>query len=127
MAEFLKYARHGRGTARAYVHAHADAIELCKAAFEAEIIESVGESGSAHVELSIGDSMIVIEVGESFPGDPAPCSVYIYVPDVDAAYERAVAAGARPLAEPVDKPYQERQGGVTDSYGNTWWLSTYTG
>ncbi len=127
MPDHLPYARHGRGAARAYIHAHADAVELCKAAFGAEAIESVEGDSGAHVELGIADSVIVVEVGETFPGDPPPCSVYIYVPDIDAAYERALAAGAKSLAAPEDKPYQERQAGVTDGFGNTWWISTYTG
>ena len=36
-------------------------------------------------------------------------------------------AGAASIAAPADKPYQERACGVTDSYGNTWWIATYTG
>jgi PhnB protein len=47
------------------------------------------------------------------------------VDDVDAAYERAVEAGAQSLAEPEDKPYDERSAGVKDSFGNTWWIATY--
>nr|ART40108.1 K427 [uncultured bacterium] len=93
------------------------------AALGAEVIEQEG----GHVELAIGDSVLVIEVGDSFPGDPAPCSVYVYVPDVDVAYERALATGLASLQAPEDKPYKERQAGVTDAFGNTWWLSTYTG
>jgi len=123
MPDHLSYVRHGRGAARPYIHAHGDAVEICKAAFGAEVIEEM----EGHVEMAIADSVIVIEVGETFPGDPGPCSLYVYVPDVDAAYERALAAGARPLAEPTDKPYQERQAGVTDAFGNSWWVSTYTG
>ena len=127
MPENLPYARHGRGAARAYIHAHADAVEICKAAFGAEVVESVGDDDGAHVELSIADSIIIIEVGMEFPGNPGPCSIYVYVPDVDAAYARALQAGAKSLAAPEDKPYQERQAGLTDGFGNTWWISTYTG
>jgi PhnB protein len=54
-------------------------------------------------------------------------SVYIYVSDVDAAYRRALQAGAVSLAEPEDKPYQDRVAGVRDSYGNIWWIGTYQG
>jgi PhnB protein len=123
MPEPLSHVRHGRGAARPYIHAHADALEICKSAFNAEVLEDMG----GHTELAIGDSVIVIEVGETFPGNPGPCSVYVYVPDVDTAYQRALEAGAHPLAEPTDKPYEERQAGVTDAFGNSWWVSTYTG
>jgi uncharacterized glyoxalase superfamily protein PhnB len=49
------------------------------------------------------------------------------VPDVDAACERAIARGAETIEAPVDKPYDERSAGVTDRFGNTWWISTYLG
>ena len=55
------------------------------------------------------------------------CGIYVYVPDVDAAYRRALAAGAISIATPEDKPYAERQAGVCDSFGNTWWIATYCG
>jgi uncharacterized glyoxalase superfamily protein PhnB len=123
MSEEHTYVRHGRGAARAYVHARRDAVTLCTAAFGAEVLEEEG----GHVELAIGDSVLVIEAGEEFPGDPGPCSVYVYVPDVDVAYEKALAAGATSLQPPADKPYKERQCGLKDAFGNTWWVSTYTG
>jgi PhnB protein len=47
------------------------------------------------------------------------------VEDVDAAYRRAIAAGATSVAEPSDKPYQERGAGIEDSYGNIWYIATY--
>jgi uncharacterized glyoxalase superfamily protein PhnB len=49
----------------------------------------------------------------------------VYVPDVDAAYRRAIERGAISVAEPKEQPYQERNAGVKDRYGNTWWISTY--
>ena len=54
-------------------------------------------------------------------------SIYVYVPDVDAACARATAHGAAVILAPEDKPYQERQAGVRDEAGNTWWISTCTG
>jgi uncharacterized glyoxalase superfamily protein PhnB len=123
MSEDRSYIRHGRGAARAYVHARRDAVELCIAAFGAQVLEEEG----GHVELLIGDAVIVIEAGDSFPGDPGPCSVYVYVPDVDEAYRRAADAGLTSLQAPEDKPYKERQCGLKDAFGNSWWVSTYTG
>jgi uncharacterized glyoxalase superfamily protein PhnB len=46
---------------------------------------------------------------------------------VGDAYERALEAGGTSHAEPEDKPYDERTGAIKDSFGNTWWISTYTG
>ncbi len=40
---------------------------------------------------------------------------------------RALELGATSVDAPADKPYQERNAGVRDSFGNIWWISTYTG
>ena len=44
--------------------------------------------------------------------------------NVDAVCARAMESGARSIAEPEDKPYNERQAGFVDVSGNTWWVST---
>ncbi len=54
-------------------------------------------------------------------------SVYVYVDDVDATFERAIAAGAIPMGTPTDRPFQERTAGVKDVFGNVWYVATYTG
>ena len=78
--------------------------------------------------LKIGDAAVWIEAGELPPDiEPWTGSVYVYVADVDATCARAVALGARVIAQPEDKPYAERQCGFTDAGGNTWWVSTYLG
>jgi PhnB protein len=51
-------------------------------------------------------------------------SIYVYVEDVDAVYNRALKLGAKPLAQLEDKPYRERQAGFRDIAGNTWWIAT---
>jgi PhnB protein len=72
--------------------------------------------------------MVVLEVG-NFPAHvkPTPASIYVYVADVDRAYRGALDAGATSLAAPEDKPYQERGAGVKDTFGNIWYIATYTG
>jgi PhnB protein len=54
-------------------------------------------------------------------------SIYVYVADVDATFERARVAGAIPLGKPTDRPFQERNVGVRDTFGNVWYVATYTG
>jgi PhnB protein len=51
--------------------------------------------------------------------------LYLYVPNVDAVYRRAVAAGATSFQEPIDQPYGDRQAGVRDAFGNTWYIATH--
>ena len=58
---------------------------------------------------------------------PPQATLYVYVPDVEAAYKRALSLGATSLAEPVDVPWSDRIAGVTDPYGNKWWIATFKG
>jgi PhnB protein len=84
--------------------------------------------GGAHREVRVGDSMLMI--GEGGPAaDVAlkPAAFHIYVPDCDAAYERALAAGAESLGAPADRPYGERAGFAKDEFGNHWYISTAFG
>ncbi|MGH9468030.1 MAG: VOC family protein [Terriglobales bacterium] len=79
-----------------------------------------------HATLAIGDGTLML--GQ--PADPAgvqPSALYIYVPDVDATYRKALAAGARSLSEPEDMPYGDRGAGVKDDEGTTWWIGTHLG
>jgi len=49
----------------------------------------------------------------------------LYVMDTDAAYKRALKAGASSLREPMDAFYGDRVAGVKDSFGNSWWIATH--
>ncbi len=77
-----------------------------------------------HVEVLIDDTVVML--ADAVAGWPAvPSHVHIYCPDVDAAWERALAAGGTPVQEPAQKPGDEdRRGGVTDPGGTTWWIAT---
>ncbi len=79
-----------------------------------------------HAEITIGDCVIML--GEPMEGnDPMPGMLYVYVPDCDDTYSRALAAGATSVAEPSDHPHGDRYGGVQDSGGNIWWPVTHIG
>ena len=51
----------------------------------------------------------------------------VYVEDVDAAFDRALAAGGASLGVPEDRPYGERSGFIKDEFGNHWYISTHLG
>jgi uncharacterized glyoxalase superfamily protein PhnB len=122
------YIRHGIGTARPYLYGPLDLVDFVQLVFGAEELERVETArGGFHIETKIGDSVVVLETGESAPSGATRGSVYVYVDDVDAAHGRAVQAGATSLAEPEDKPYDERAAGFQDSFGNTWWIGSYRG
>jgi PhnB protein len=100
-------------------------VQFAKDAFGAvETGRSIGGSGHLHCEIQIGDSMLMCGGGESVRGNEKPLALHMYVPDADAAYERALAAGAESLAAPENKPYGERMAGVKDPTGNMWYLAT---
>ena len=77
-----------------------------------------------HCELQVGDSRLML-AEPSDPWKPMPCALYLYIPDVDAAYLRALNAGATSLEKPADKPYGDRNAGVQDFAGNLWWMGTH--
>jgi PhnB protein len=124
----MKHVRHGFGTVRPYIHGHLDLWEFVKHAFGAvEIERHEFNEKSFHIEARIGDSVIVLETGDPPHPEAAPGSIYVYAADVDETYRRALERGATSIAAPEDKPYQERNCGVRDTFGNTWWIATYRG
>jgi PhnB protein len=126
VAAGASYVRHGVGTVRPYLYGPVDLIAFVQEVFGAVELERFAFGLSCfHVETAIGDSVVVLEVGDPPPATGAPSSIYVYVPDVDAAYGRALEAGAEDVSPPQDKPYDERVAGVKDAFGNTWWIATY--
>ena len=78
----------------------------------------------AHAEVTIGDSVVQLSdaMGE---WEPIQVPLLVYVPDADAAYERALKEGATSVREPMDAFYGDRTAGVKDAFGNTWWIATH--
>jgi PhnB protein len=77
-----------------------------------------------HAEVRIGDSVVMLSdaMGE---WKLMPTSIYLYVNDADATYQRALQAGATPMMEPANQFYGDRQGSVKDPAGNYWWIATH--
>ncbi len=118
------HVRGGGATVRPYLHATEDLVAFLKRVFGAtEEDRHPYPAGGAHVELRIGDGIVIVEAFAEPPPREGG-AVYVYVPDVDAAYERAIAAGAKAVAAPEDKPYGERNAGFTTASGHTWWIGT---
>jgi uncharacterized glyoxalase superfamily protein PhnB len=85
-----------------------------------------GSGGGVHREVRIGNSMIMIgEIGPEGTVRFRPAEFHVYVEDADAAFERALAAGATSLGEPAVRPYGERAGFVKDAFGNHWFIATH--
>jgi PhnB protein len=117
--------RKGFHTITPYLYGKLDLIDFVKQAFGAEEMSrhKYGEQ-AFHLEVRIGDSMVMLEADERTPKGATVASLHVYASDVDAAYGRAIRAGATPLREPTDQAYGERVAGVKDSFGNVWWIAT---
>ena len=101
-------------------------IEFLKEAFGAVESERMTNPDGAvmHAEVRIGDSMLMLTDGGG-GWKPMPAALYLYVNDADATYQRALAAGATSVMEPVTQFYGDRHGGVKDPSGNIWWIATH--
>jgi PhnB protein len=102
-------------------------LDFLKDAFDAqEITRNTAEGREiVHAATRVGDS--VIEMGD--PGGTAwplmPAAIHYYVKDADAAYQRALKAGAKSLYEPRQMDYGDREGGIQDPCGNDWYIATH--
>ena len=100
-------------------------MTFLKQAFDAEERERMmaPDGRVSHAEMKIGDSIVMM--GEP-TGDSKsmPGMIYLYLEDTDAAYKRALDAGATSLRAPSDMFYGDRNAAVTDPVGNQWWIAT---
>jgi PhnB protein len=84
-----------------------------------------------HAEIQIGDTCVMmadenpqIEAFSPEHYGGSPISLHFYVENCDAAFQRAMAAGGKQKREPTDQPYGDRNAGIIDPFGYTWWMST---
>jgi uncharacterized glyoxalase superfamily protein PhnB len=101
------------------------ALQFLAAAFCAteQLCQRTPEGAVMHAEIVIGHSLIMIgQANESWKALPA--ALYVWIPNVDEVYAKALAAGATSLSVPEDKPYGHRNAGVMDSNGITWWIGS---
>ena len=108
-------------------------IEFCKATFGAvELVRRPGPDGKvAHAALTIGGAMFMIEgewltLASRAPQSDgsSPVVIYVYVENVDAVIERAVAAGAKILLPVKNQFWGDRTGRIVDPSGHVWTIST---
>ena len=109
------------------VQGAAKLMEFLKRAFGAEDAHECmrrPDGTVVHAEVRIG--YLVVMVGDAAgEHQPRPSTLYLYVPDTDATYRRALAAGATSLMEPTNQFYGDRNAGVKDPVGNLWWIATH--
>lgn len=125
----------GHNTVAPYlaVRGAAEAIEFYKKAFGAtEVMRlRMPEGKLGHAEIQIGESRIMLsdefpEYGAVSPQSlgGSPVDIHFYVEDADTWFNRAVAAGAKPLVPLTNMDYGERHGRLEDPFGHHWGIST---
>jgi len=110
------------------------AIDFYKKAFGAEKVLQLdmADGTIAHAEIRIGDSVVMLSEENEAWGTKSPLSLggspmflMAYVADVDAAFRRAMDAGATEVRPVADQFYGDRSGTLKDPYGHQWTLSTH--
>ncbi len=110
------------------------ALEFYAKAFGAkERMRSAGPGGKiAHAEFQIGDSIFMLadEIPQMASRSPkhfdgSPGGVWLYVPDVDAIYAAATAAGAKSISAPMDMFWGDRHARIRDPFGHEWSIATH--
>jgi PhnB protein len=117
-----------------YIRGAAQAIDFYKRAFGAdELFRMPGPDGTLmHAEIKIGDSIVMLADENPSMGIQSPQSLngtsssfLLYLEDVDAAFQRAIDAGATVMRPLENQFYGDRSGMVTDPFGHHWSLATH--
>ena len=103
-------------------------VDFLVKVFDAEPLRRFdGPNGKVHhAEVRIEDTVVMLADGHP-DRPPSTAHVHVYVPDVDATYRKAIAAGAASVQEPAQRGDPDKRGGVKDPAGNTWWIATQVG
>jgi PhnB protein len=122
-------------TACLTVRGCARAIGFYEKAFGAKVVDRFDSPDGKlvlHAALQVGDSRLFLS--DEIPGMGARSpetaggstgAVYLYLPDVDETFRRAVAAGGTVKSEPADMFWGDRVAGIQDPFGHLWDLATH--
>ncbi len=131
------YIPEGRHTVTAFlvVKEASNAIEFYKKAFDAkEVMRMMAPDGKSimHAEIKLGDSIVCISDEHPQCGVSSPqtlggvaSTLFLYVPDVDAAFKQATEAGCETKMPPTDMFWGDRFSSVQDPFGHQWSLATH--
>lgn len=109
------------------------ALEFYEKALGATVLEVLpmpDGNGTMHATMKIGNSILMM--GDEMPNCPSAetlggssISLFVYVPDVDASFKQAIAAGAVETMPVMDMFWGDRCGNFTDPFGYTWMIGTH--
>jgi PhnB protein len=99
-------------------------LDFLRAAFGAEELARIQlpDGSIGHAEVRIGDAVVMAFDMPDWPGTPA--FLRLYLPDGDAVFARALAAGATAVTEMTELAWGDRVGRVRDPFGNVYWIQT---
>ncbi|MBP1223192.1 VOC family protein [Flavobacterium sp. 1355] len=99
-------------------------IAFTKNVFNAKTLsKALHEDGTVmHAEVIIGESTIMV-TDEIKDWTKQTANLFVYVPNADETFKKAIDAGATIVMELSDKDYG-RTCGVTDPFGNVWWITS---
>ena len=112
------------------------AIEWYQQAFGAKVLDvfpNPAGQGIMHAAIQIGDSILMM--GDEMPASgcksaetlgTSPISLFLYVPNADAAFKQAVAAGGTVVMPVADMFWGDRAGSLKDPFGYSWMVATHT-
>ncbi len=110
------------------------ALEFYKKALGAKVLDlfpNPSGQGIMHATMQIGNSILMM--GDEMPNCQSaetlgncPMSLFIYVPDADATFKQAVAAGATVVMPVADMFWGDRAGNFKDPFGYSWMVATHT-
>jgi PhnB protein len=132
----VKFIPDGYHTATPYliVKGAGRALDFYKTAFGATELMRFADPGGkiGHAEIKIGNSIIMLadehpEMGFRGPQSlgGSPVGLLLYFEDVDAVFDRAIAAGASVFRPVKDQFYGDRSGTLTDPFGHVWTIATH--
>lgn len=104
-----------------------EVIAFLQAAFDAVPLRRIDRPDGSllHGEVRIDDSVIMLGEPEATAAwGPSPTHIHIYVPDVDQAFQRGIAAGGESVQEPERKDDPDRRAALRGPSGHTWWIAT---
>jgi uncharacterized glyoxalase superfamily protein PhnB len=114
------------------------AIDFYKKAFNAQLVDlfpNMDGKGIMHATIKIGDSILMMgdemNNGDNCPKSAetlgaSPNSFFLYVPNVDAFFEQAIAAGGKVTMPVTDMFWGDRAGQLIDPFGYSWMIATHT-
>ena len=113
------------------------AIDFYKKAFDAKVLDLMPDPSGRrimHATIQIGHSIVMM--GDEMPNTEncvksaetlgnSPISLYFYVPDADATFKQAVAAGGTVTMPVADMFWGDRCGSLKDPFGYSWMIATH--